>query len=204
MQKAVSIFAVLISLLMFYSCNNEDEVVTTPNTSLEIIVKDESGNNVNNASVKLFTSETDLNNETNQIGTTLLSDSDGKVSFNNLSPVPYYWIAKKDCNNNLNHVFSTNSSITENTNNTRETTISISNLGTLKLVNSSNKTFNVQVMNSAVNDFSMNGNTTRYIYGLSVGAHMVFVNPSDGSSPFQQFVPIITCGEIQTVTFSNF
>jgi hypothetical protein len=58
-------------------------------------VRDELGNLVEGAQVKLFKTEADYTKEQNQVGKTLKTDAKGKTSFNELDSIEYYIIVEK-------------------------------------------------------------------------------------------------------------
>ena len=68
-------------------------------TSLTLTVRDEVGNSVVGATVKLFEKEEDYLKETNPSaeGTT---DAKGVAKFKNLKPIPYFVLARKDDKDN--------------------------------------------------------------------------------------------------------
>jgi len=64
------------------------------NTSLTVTVRDEMGNTVDGAAVKIFTKEEDYTKETNPVeeGTT---DAKGVVKFKKLNPQAYFILCRK-------------------------------------------------------------------------------------------------------------
>jgi hypothetical protein len=69
-------------------------------TKLQITVRDDLGNLVPGARVKLFKNEKDYQEEKNQVGTTLLTNAKGQVTFPDLESVAYYvMVAKGDLDN---------------------------------------------------------------------------------------------------------
>lgn len=68
-------------------------------TSLTLTVRDEAGNTVAGASVKLFEKEEDYLKETNPSGEGV-TDAKGVVKFKNLKSIPYYVLARKDDKDN--------------------------------------------------------------------------------------------------------
>lgn len=74
-----------------------DQILTT---KLQVTVRDDLGNLVEGAEIKLFKTEEDYNKEQNQVGTTLKTDAKGKASFNELEPAVYYIIAEKEDKDN--------------------------------------------------------------------------------------------------------
>jgi uncharacterized protein (DUF2141 family) len=65
------------------------------NTKLQVTVRDELGNLVEGASIRLFTSEEDYTKEQNQAGKTIKTDAKGRASFDTLEPKVYYIIVEK-------------------------------------------------------------------------------------------------------------
>lgn len=196
MKKIILFFTALVVSLTSISCSKDEQSQTEPpNTSLELIIKDDTENNLSNAAVKLFSSEIDLNNRTNQIGATLLSDVNGIVTFNNLSSIAYYWIAEKDCKNNLNNVFSTNSVLISNTNNTIISALTNSATGTIRVVNSSNNTYHIRIDFGSV-EFDLNANSSFDVNNLVPGTHYV-----ERTSPTLIFNSYVNCNSTTTVEF---
>ena len=90
----------LISLSSFciQSCS-KDSIESPKTTSLEITIRDDLGNIIPNATVKLYQSETDYKNETNSLSVKT-SNASGVVIFDNLTSIKYYFSADKDCLSN--------------------------------------------------------------------------------------------------------
>ena len=70
-------------------------------TQLHITVRNELGNTEEGASVKLFETEDDYRNETNQVGETQYTDKKGIVKFKNLKGISYFMLVEKDDKNNI-------------------------------------------------------------------------------------------------------
>jgi hypothetical protein len=70
-------------------------------TSLNIKVIDFVGNIVEGAAVRLFHTEDDYRNETNQIGEIQYTDKKGKTTFKNLETRIYFLYVTKDDMNNV-------------------------------------------------------------------------------------------------------
>jgi hypothetical protein len=92
MRKAGFIFLIGLSLASF-------RTLQLFNTSLTITVRDEVGNTMAGASVKLFETEENYTKETNSIaeGTT---DAKGVAKFKKLKPAAYFVLVKKDDKDN--------------------------------------------------------------------------------------------------------
>src|SRR5690606_37544384 len=132
---------------------------------------DDLGNTITGASVKLYSSQTDWSNGTNQVGTTQFSDASGKVKFSDLSSIKYYWLAEKDCKNNVNGGVTTTSALTANVNNT--VNVILSSTGTLKFVSTSSNPYRIYINGTAA--FDMNGGTTQYKYYMPTGSYSIRV-----------------------------
>ncbi len=65
------------------------------NTKLQVTVRDDVGNLVEGASIRLFASEEDYTKEQNQVGKTIRTDDKGRASFDTLEPKVYYIIIEK-------------------------------------------------------------------------------------------------------------
>lgn|GEM_PF-6263427 len=78
------------------------------------------------ASVKLYSTQTDWINQTNQLGNTLISDSVGQVDYyTTLTPaVNYYWLVQKGGLSNQNNVITNTTAIIPNSINSFNTVIS--------------------------------------------------------------------------------
>jgi hypothetical protein len=118
----------LICCSILYSCKKDDHPIcgcTSP-TYLNLFVKDTLGNVVSGASVKLYSTQTDWINQTNQLGNTLISDSVGRVDYyTTLTPaVNYYWLVQKGGLSNQNNVITNTTAIIPNSVNSFNTVIS--------------------------------------------------------------------------------
>lgn len=197
MKKSILILLIFIGLAVINSCK---KVETPTPTSLELTLKDNLGNSVSGASVKLYSSQTDWNNGTNQVGTTQFSDASGKVKFNDLSNIKYYWFAEKDCQNNVNGAATTISALTANINNT--VNVILSSTGTLKFVSTSSNPYRIFINGTAA--FDMNGGTTQYDYYMPTGAYSLRVLQLSGyaiSPTDLTYNGTLTCGSTLTTTF---
>jgi hypothetical protein len=82
------------------SCSKDDNNNNTPpanTTALELTIKtaDAVGSVVSGATVKLYGTQSDWINGTNQVGATQTSGADGKVKFTNLDAKKYYFSVSK-------------------------------------------------------------------------------------------------------------
>lgn len=69
-------------------------------TQIHITVRNELGNTVEGATVKLFEQEKDYTEETN-IAAEGVTDEKGVVKFKDLKAIPYFILAEKDATNNF-------------------------------------------------------------------------------------------------------
>jgi hypothetical protein len=195
MKKHILVLMVIIGLVIVNSCKKEP----TP-TTLELSIIDEFGNIVSGASVELYSSETDWNNASNQIGTTLTSNALGKVRFNTVSNIKYYWFVEKDCKNNVNGTITSTSALTANINNTFN--VIITSTGTLKFVSTSNYPYRIYI--NGVVAFEMNGGTTHYEYYMPIGSYSIRVLQLSGyviSPTDLTYTGTLNCGSTLLTTF---
>ena len=98
MKRIIVPLVLLISFTLISSDRIENSELLP--TSLKIKVIDYVGNIVEGAAVKLFHTEEDYRNETNQVGETQYSDKKGQTTFKNLEPRVYFlYVTKGDMNN---------------------------------------------------------------------------------------------------------
>lgn len=205
MKNYILIFSIITGLLFLNSCSKDDDddvqpTPTTVPTSLELTLKDNLGNSVSGASVKLYSSESDWENETNQIGSTQTSDASGKVKFNDLSNIKYYWLAKKDCQNNVNGAVTTTSELTANTVNSLN--VILSSTGTLRFVSTSTNPYRIFINGTAA--FEMAGGTTENLFYVPTGSYSIRVLQLSGyvfTPTDQTYTANVGCGQTITTTF---
>ena len=89
-MKSILIFLVAVNAGIF--SNHEPSQIFK--TSLTVTVRDELGNTVEGASVKLFLKEEDFTKETNPV-VEATSDKKGVAKFNKLKPESYFILARK-------------------------------------------------------------------------------------------------------------
>jgi hypothetical protein len=184
-------FAIAVIFITFTGCKKNDQMPT----ALEIRLIDEQGNYVTGATVKLYKSLADIQNDTNQFGTTQTSDANGKVTFSNLAAVTYYWFAEKGCQNNINGITTTGAL---DPNNTKIVTSTLSSTGTLELKNQSQDQYQVYV-----NGYLLLTADAVYLYSyMYVPADSYSIRILQvGGSIDKTYTGIITCGSTLTITF---
>jgi PKD repeat protein len=169
-------------------------------TALEITVKDNLGNAVSGASVKLYGNLSDWTNGTNQLLTTLTTNASGVVRFSPLSAIKYFWLVSSGCRNNFLGGSTTTNTLTANVTNT-VTTI-IDGTGTLIVNNTSTNPYDVFV-NNVLQVTNMAGGTVRQ-FTAPVGNYVIKVVQKSGFAFFpteKTYNVNLTCGGTITTTF---
>lgn len=191
----------LILLVLISSCTSseDDGIVIEPTTSLEITLKDNLGNNLQDVVVKLFSSQDDWENQTNQVGSTKYSDASGVVRFNDLSNIKYYWYAEKGCANNIYGSITTVSPI-EKTKVTTVTSI-LEKTGFISLKSTSNNPYRIYINGTILTE--MNGNESKN-FTAKEGAYTVRVLQLSGYILYptdKTYNITVGCGQTISVTF---
>ena len=189
---------VALSTIMF-SCKKDNP---SPETSLEVDLVDNLGNPISGASVKLYYTNTDWNNDTNQIGQTQTSDLTWKVVFPNLSAIKYFWFAEKDCENNVYGAATTSNPLTGGIKNT--VTSVLSGTGTLVFGNNSKNPYHVYLNGTLA--FDLNGGSTMTYRYQQLGSYTIrvlqisgyVVTPTDIT-----YTGTLNCGGTLTTTFPS-
>ena len=197
--NTVLLIAATFFTTFFSSCTKEEEVKPDP-TRLQITVRDELGNAVSGTTVKLYASQADWENETNQVGSTQVSDASGNVTFSDLSNIKYYWFAEKDCKNNYHGSAMVVNPLTSNTTTTVNTVLS--STGTILLQNTSTNPYTIFIDGEEILD--LNGKTSQYIYYVASGSHSIRVLQKSGYAVYptdETYTGTITCGATLSVTF---
>lgn len=195
MKNLILISISLVLCMMFTACDLEEN-----DSSIELIVKDNLGNPVQGASVKLYLEYSDLQAGIDQIGSTQFTDVNGKAVFTGLSPVKYYWFAEKECLNNYNGAVTTAESLTEGVKNI--VNCIVSQTGTIKMVSTSTNPYKVYFNGSYV--FDIAGGQTIYSFYKPTGSYSIRVLQISGYLIYptdETYSTTLSCGETVTVTF---
>lgn len=205
MRKIYSVFFLglaLTTILFACSKSSSTPAPTILETALQIKVLDNLGNPVSGASVKLYSTQTDFNNGTNQTSVTQTTNSSGIVTFQALIPTRYYWYAYLDCKSNLFGSITTTNDLTANI--TNNVTTIIASTSTLTLKNNSANPYSIS-MDGAIINSSIAGNSS-IDYKIPSGNHTIVVTQLSG----YLLVPTIktytinpTCGQILIQAFPN-
>ena len=205
MRKINTLFFLgLVSLIFLIACSKSASTPapTLLQTALQIKVVDNLGNPVSGASVKLYSTQTDLTNGTNQVGTTQLTNASGITTFQPLIPGKFYWYANLDCKTNMFGSVTTTNDITANVTNSVTTVLASTSLITLK--NNSANPYSISLDGTIINA-SLAGNSS-IDYKIPSGNHTIITTQLSG----YLLVPTIktytinpTCGQVLTQAFPN-
>lgn len=202
MKKFNVLLFVVIGILMLNSCKKKEEEVKPDPTRLQITVRDELGNVIPGSTVKLYTSQTDWEKQTNQVGSTQFSDATGNVTFSDLSAIKYYFFAEKDCKNNFHGGAVTTTPLAANI--TTTVNAVLSNTGTLSFQNTSTNPYKVFV--NGVEQFDMSGKTTSALGYVKTGSYSVRVLQISGyaiSPTDETYTGTVGCGQTLQVIFPD-
>jgi hypothetical protein len=187
-----SLFALAVIFIMFNSCKKDDQISTT---ALKIRNIDEQGNPIPGVTISLYKSLDDMENQKNQIGSTLTSDANGEVTFDGLESIKYYWFAQKGCKNNVNGITTTD---TLEPDKIKIVTSTLLETGTLELINQSTSQFQIFIDGSllltADAQYSYN-----YIF-VPAGSYSIRVLQVGGSIN-KTYTGTVTCGNKLSITF---
>ena len=169
-------------------------------TALQITVKDNLGNPVAGALVKLYSTLTDWTNETNQILTSQTSNTNGVVTFAPLSAISYYWKISSGCQNNIFGSNTTSAALSSNT--TTTVTSIIGGTGIIALTNSSSNPYDVFI-NGTLQVSSMPGGTSKNLIA-PVGSYSVRILQKSGyliTPTDKTYTGSVACGGTLIVSF---
>jgi hypothetical protein len=201
-MKNLNLFGMaLVLIVSILSCKKDNPAPTPQPTSLEITVVDNVGNIISGAVVKIYKSYDDWNSQLNVISSQT-TDIFGKVSFTYLNPTKYFWLASKDCLNNINESNTTTTNLTSNVIN--KVNCMLSSTGTLVFTNNSSNPYQVYINGTL--SFVADPNTmytknyepavAYVIRVLQVSGYLV--SPTDLT-----YNGTLTCGSKLTTTFPN-
>ena len=191
---------ILPVIFIIFSCSNDSDD-RVQSTQLELTVLNEVDVALEGVEVKLYSSEVDYNNNNNEVET-LLTDVNGKVVFDNLQSITYYWRTNFSChseNNNYNSIIP----ITNNTLNQFSCNINSTFIGDLNIENNSLYSYNVQYTGPESGSLILAPGSSYTISDITSGVY-TFTFESIGS-PFpvslQQTITI-ECGNTAFLTIN--
>lgn len=197
-NKLFGIIIFSLSLISYQSCS-KDSFETPKTTSLEITLRDELGNVIPSAIVKLYASESDYRSGTNSLSIKY-SNSSGIVTFDNLTSMKYYFSADKDCLSNIFGGNATSSSLVLNQKN--NVVCVLGKTGTLKFTNLSSNPYDVY-LNGTLTIQNMPGGVVRE-YTAPIGNYSIRVLQKSGYLLYptdKTYTGSLTCGFTLSTTF---
>lgn len=193
---------IVLSAFVLTNCSKKDSTTPPPapaDTKLQLTIKDNLGNPSVGATVILYSSLTDYQNDVNRV-TLMIADFNGVVTFPNLSAIKYYWSAKNGCQTNIFGSATTASPIAAHMTTTATTVLD--GAGELKFVNTSSNPYRVFINGTAYAD--MNGGTTKTVNYAAVGAYTIRILQLSGyaiSPTDKTYTGNVVCGGVLTTTF---
>lgn len=188
----------LLHLIVGFTACEKDENEPVQDASLAVTVKDASGNPVAGASVSIYNSKTNMDYQINAVASAI-SDGSGKVLFKQLSDIPYFCYAEKDCSNNIGEVQAFPSLTPGSTANVNT---SITPKGHIRLKSTSSNPYRVYLNGTAL--FEMAGGSEEYLPNLPVGNYTIRVLQLSGYLLYptdKTFEASVTCGNVFSITY---
>ena len=182
-HQSLLIVLVLTSLLLVM-CSKNEEIIKT---GLLITLKDETGNSVKGATVRLY-------KNINDTGITQLSDTTGVVYYPDLEPVIYYWLAEKGCKNNRNSQLTLNHALISGS--VLYGYSILSETGILKITNNSTEPYKVSdsLLNVTVVFKDTLNKDVIYIAYPKVGSHIIHSEKLSTPGTGKDTLLVIACG----------
>lgn len=151
MKRIIALAFILAAA--FTGCSGDENNEVTEKTSLELTLKDEDGNIINNGMsfARLYPTVNDWSYDTNQIGEPAFADANGKIKFTNLTAQKYYWRVESGCRNNYTTSITTPQPLTADVSN--KVDVPLTTYFTLQLQKNSayrDASFMIYVNNTAV------------------------------------------------------
>ncbi len=184
---------ILPLFLFLFSCST-DSNETVENTQLELIVLDENSVALNNVEVKLYATQEDYDNDTNVVATSTTNAS-GKVTFENLQPITYFWKTTVECYLE-NTIYSTVNPIENNSINLFSTNLTSNFTGQISITNNTAYSTNVTFTGPNNESVDIASGSTEDFYGMTSGSYFFETTPNEGplqGGTIQQTI-ILDCG----------
>jgi hypothetical protein len=170
---------ILPLFLILFACSpdsdNNDE-----NTRLELTILDENNQPVENVEINLYTSYEDYLNYTN-IVQTLVTDVNGKVTFESLEGITYYWETFNNCY--IAGIEGSVNPITSNTLNSFTTNIDSNFFGNISISNNSVYDYNLTYTGPVNGTIRVNALTSESLISLPVGIYAFERTPINSPNP---------------------
>lgn len=201
MKKSIILLMVVAISITFPFCSKEKNPAppAAAETTLKINVVSSNGTPVSNASVALYSTSSDWDNQVNAVGVKT-SDGSGVVIFTGLSSLKYYFFAQQDCFNNGYNSISTAGPI--QLNNTTTATATIGQSGSLIFKNTSVNPYKIFINGTSY--FDVQGNSVKTVKYKPSGPYILRVLQLSGyvlTPTDRTYNGTLLCGGTLTTTF---
>lgn len=182
-----------ILFILVIGCSTDDSTSkTTATTRLELTTLDENDVAIENVEVKLYTSQTDYDNDTN-IVETLITDVNGKVTFDNLLPITYFWKTTTDCHLE-NAVYNTIDPIINNTLNSFSTNLTSNFIGEISIFNNTVYDYTLSFTGPINLNVNLSPNTFYAFTDYPSGTYTFNITPDSGPNSSITQTEVLECG----------
>ena len=170
---------ILPLFLILFACSPDSDD-TAENTRLELTILDENNQPVENVEINLYTSYEDYLHYTN-IVQTLVTDANGKVTFENLQGITYYWETLNSCYDSAFE--GTVNPISNNTLNSFSTNIQSHFIGNISITNNSIYDYNLTYSGPESGSIRVNAFSSESLISLPVGIYVFEKTPINSPNP---------------------
>lgn len=179
---------ILPLVFILFSCSNDsNDSNQEANAILELNVFDSNNEQLSNVTVFLYDNLADYNNATNPVRE-LNTDFNGKVVFENLDTVTYYWSINSSCYATDGINFSTVNPLINNSVNSFSTNLLNIGSGSIQVVNGSAYDFTVSYTGPENGSTIVAANSSLSIENLDIGSY-IFTCTKNGPSSIPLVVP---------------
>jgi hypothetical protein len=196
MQKTLKLLSFLcLAVLLSSGCNKD----TQNPTALQITVLNAANDAVGGASISIYKTQTDLANNTN-IQDIQYTDSRGSATFDNLSPIVYYYniYRSSDCSNNA---FSTSKTGSLSPGQINTVTVHVDQVGQLTFNNTSGDAYDVTINGTLWRHTAAHSSASMAAKVGTYAVHVKQVTGVTGTAVEKDYNPSVTSCGTQTVSF---
>lgn len=189
-MKHLKFILPLFFILLACSPDADDNV---EDTRLELTVLDENDIALENVEVKLYVSQEDYENDTNIIATST-TDATGKVTFENLQPITYFWKTTIGCYLE-NTIYSSVNPIVGNSLNLFSTNLTSYFNGEITIINPTDYNYTITFTGPESGNLNALSNENYIFTSLPTGTYTFNItHESDPNASYTQ-TEILECGE---------
>lgn len=187
---------ILPLVFILFSCSNDsDNSNQESNATLELNVFDDSDSPLNDITVSIYSNLTDYNNGTNAVEV-LNTDFTGKVVFENLAPITYYWKTSSPCYADDGVNFSTVNPIDNNNINSFSTNLLNDGTGIVLMENNSSYDYSISYTGPESGSIIISAHSILSIEDLDVGNYIFTYTQINGPFSFPLNINLsVNCGE---------